>query len=68
MLGSRVVRSVLVVAIFLAAGSSVSAQSPQPGTVCVTPRGSCNVQPPGLPGAICFCPSPQGPPVQGVLK
>jgi hypothetical protein len=43
-------------------------QVPQhrPGTICFTRTFWCWANPPGPPGAVCYCPSPRGP-VQGKL-
>jgi hypothetical protein len=66
MLGLRIACAVLVVAIAFTASPSILAQS---GNTCITPQGQqCPVIPPGLPGAICFCPGPGNVPVQGIVK
>jgi hypothetical protein len=40
--------------------------SHKPGTICFTRTFWCWANPPGRPGALCYCPSPRGP-VQGKL-
>jgi hypothetical protein len=63
------VKSVLVVAmvaLLLGAAAEAPVENAHvpphaPGTVCSTPKFWCWVQPPGQPGATCFCPSPYGP-------
>jgi hypothetical protein len=63
--------AVLIISILLlclCSGDEVLAQAPPhpPGTVCFTQYFWCWAQPPGQPGAQCFCPTPAGP-VPGTL-
>jgi hypothetical protein len=58
-----VLMSVVVVASAAWLGRDALAQVPthRPGTVCFTPTFWCWANPPGPPGAVCYCPSPRGP-------
>jgi hypothetical protein len=59
--------AVVLVALSLAQGDA-GAQVPshRPGTICFTPQFWCWANPPGPPGAVCYCPSQYGR-VQGRL-
>src|SRR5215470_16215282 len=61
----------LAFALCLVLGSTAPAiaQMPPhaPGTICSTPAFWCWAQPAEPPGAVCFCPTPQGA-VRGVLR
>jgi hypothetical protein len=54
--------------VFGSIGPAIAQVPPHtPGTICATPNFWCWAQPPGPPGATCFCPTPQGS-VRGVLQ
>jgi hypothetical protein len=62
----RTARAIALAAILVSVAASAQVPPHQPGTICFTSGFWCWMQTPGIPGQVCWCPSPYGP-VQGVI-